>query len=59
MTMNSTRLLASVKVKFVAIIVCIVVGFTGGVFPVHSMDVGMRGLRQKNGSFVRGGFGQI
>ena len=59
MTMNSTTLLASVKVRFVAMMVCIVVGFTGGVFSVHSMDTGMRGLRQKNGSFLRGGIGRI
>ena len=59
MTMNSTRLLASVKVRFVAMMVCIVVGFTGGVFSVHSMDLGMRGLRQKNGSVLPGRVGKI
>lgn len=48
MTINSTRLLASVKVRFVAVMVCIVAGFTGGVFPVHRMESGIRGLRQKN-----------
>jgi len=58
-TINSTTLLASVKVRFVAMMVCIVVGFTGRVFHMHSMDSGMRGLRQKNGSVSLGKVGRI
>ena len=59
MTINSTKLLASVKVRFVAMMVCIVVGFTGGVFHVQSTDSGIRGLRQKNRSVSLGRVGQI
>lgn len=59
MTTNSTRLVVSKKDRFVKLMLCIVMGFTGGVFNSHCSSLGMIGLRQKNGLVLLGGRGLI
>ena len=59
MTTNSTRLVVSKKDRFAKLMVCIVAGVTGGVVSIHSLALGVIGLRQKKGLVLLGATGLI